>query len=474
MSTTVSSEEIVFTALMPHAPILAPGVGSTRQHKEVRHTMDAMVQVARHALAAQPDMVLLVSPHSPRRSGAFGIWRTPVLRGSLDLFGAPDCRVELPLDGAFADQLSEEVTSRGLHLWPINATTLDYGATVPLSYLCAAGWQSPTVVVGLPQGGAPGLDEFGQAIAATAAKLKRRVALIASGDMSHRIGPGAPLGFNVEGNRFDESLIELLRHGSRQSIRQLDPKLVAIAAEDVVDSMRVALAASSYSAENGSVLSYEGPFGVGYGVAILSEKSHPESTTRTSSSLEWKAGGTVSHFADLPSLARWSIEEQLRGGESDPPLNAGGALLEKRGVFVTLRLASGRLRGCAGTSSPTEPDLLRETWHCARAAAFADARFPALKKDELRRVRVTVSILSALEPVASLSELDPTLYGVVVTTEDGRAGLLLPALPGVDSPAEQVRLARHKGGIAEQEPARIQRFTTRVYQEPPPMYDEIS
>jgi len=474
MSTALSNEKIVFPPLIPPAPILAPGVESPRQHKEVRHTMDAMVQVARHALAAQPDMVLLVSPHSPRRNGAFGIWRTPVLRGSLDLFGAPDCRIELPLDLAFADQLAEEVASRGLHLWPIDATSLDYGATVPLSYLCAAGWGSPTVVVGLPRAGAAGLDEFGEAIAATAAKLKRRVALIASGDMSHRIGPSAPLGFNVEGNRFDESLIELLRHGSRQSIRQLDPKLVAVAAEDVVDSMRVALAASSYSAENGSVLSYEGPFGVGYGVAILSEKKHPEPTPRASSSPERMAGGTVSHFADLPSVARWSIDAQLRGGETEPPLNAAGALLEKRGVFVTLRSTSGRLRGCAGTSAPTAPDLLRETWQCARAAAFADARFPALKKEELRRVRVTVSILGTLETVSSLSELDPMLYGVVVTDEDGRTGLLLPALPGIDSPAEQVRLARHKAHIPEEEHVRIQRFTTQLYQEPPSTYDEIS
>lgn len=472
MSTTVSSDEIVFAALMPHAPILADGVGSAHQHKEVRHTIDAMAQVARHALAAQPDMILLVSPHSPRRSGAFGIWRTPVLRGSLELFGAPDCRVELPLDMAFADQLATEVASRGLHLWPINASVLDYGATVPLSYLFAAGWRSPTVVVGLNKSGEPGLDEFGEAIAATAAKLKRRVALIASGDMSHRIGPSAPLGFNVEGNRFDESLIELLRHGTRQGIRQLDPKLVAIAAEDVVDSVRVVLAASSYSAEGGAVLSYEGPFGVGYGVAILAEKQPPEPAGSGRSSLE-NATGTLSHLADLPSLARRSIEEQLRGGETEPPMKAAGALMEPRGVFVTLRAPSGRLRGCAGTSSPTSPDLLQETWHCARAAAFADSRFPPLKKEELRRIRITISILSALEPIDSAAELDPMLYGIVVTGDDGRTGLLLPALPGVDSPAEQLRLARHKARIPEHEHVRIQRFTTRVYQEPQPTNDEI-
>jgi AMMECR1 domain-containing protein len=137
-----------------------------------------------------------------------------------------------------------------------------------------------------------------------------------------------------------------------------------------------------------------------------------------------------------------------------------------------LRTVSSRLRGCAGTASPTATDLVHETWHCARAAAFADSRFPALKKDELRRVRVTISILSPLEPVTSLAELDPVQYGIQVTAKDGRTGLLLPALAGVDTAAEQVRLARRKGGITESEHVRIERFTTRVYQEPPPASDE--
>jgi AmmeMemoRadiSam system protein A len=207
-------------------------------------------------------------------------------------------------------------------------------------------------------------------------------------------------------------------------------------------------------------------------VAILSEKKPAELPRSGASQTGHSLGPTLSHFADLPALARLSIEAQLEGGDDEPPVKAAGALMESRGVFVTLRTVSTRLRGCAGTASPTATNLVHETWHCARAAAFADARFPALQKEELRRVRVAISILSPLEPVTSLSELDPVQYGIQVTADDGHTGLLLPALAGVDTVAEQVRLARHKGGIAETEHVRIQRFTTRVYQEPPPASDE--
>jgi hypothetical protein len=69
-------DAIVFAGLMPHAPILVPGVGGERV-AQVRRTVSAMAKVAAHAVAAHPDTVLLVSPHSPRRAGAFGIWQTP-------------------------------------------------------------------------------------------------------------------------------------------------------------------------------------------------------------------------------------------------------------------------------------------------------------------------------------------------------------------------------------------------------------
>jgi hypothetical protein len=78
---------IVFAGLMPHAPILVPGVGGESLF-QARATATAMSTVAEHALAAQPDTVVLVSPHSPRQRGAFGLWSTPRLRGSLGrLFG---------------------------------------------------------------------------------------------------------------------------------------------------------------------------------------------------------------------------------------------------------------------------------------------------------------------------------------------------------------------------------------------------
>ena len=63
---------IAFAGLMPHAPILVPDVGRERL-AEVSATVRAMTTVSRRAIASQPDTIVLISPHSPRQSGAFGV-----------------------------------------------------------------------------------------------------------------------------------------------------------------------------------------------------------------------------------------------------------------------------------------------------------------------------------------------------------------------------------------------------------------
>jgi AmmeMemoRadiSam system protein A len=452
---------IVFAGLMPHAPILVPGVGRERL-AEVTATAQAMATVSRHAVAAQPDTVVLVSPHSPRQPGAFGIWQTRKLRGSLEMFGSPEDRVDLPLDLAFAERLEATAARRELRTWRITGQPLDHGAVVPLCYLVAAGWKGPTVILSLNYTGDGGLDELGEAIAATAQELHRRTAVIASGDMSHRLTASAPCGFHPEAHRFDETFIALLRQGAFHDIQRIDASLQEVAAEDVADSTTVALAASHYRTDGHAVLSYEGPFGVGYGVAILYE---PAAAGPRGAATE-AADKIVSRFAALPAVARGAVEAEFRGGSKTAPYQAAGELTERHGVFVTVRTDQGGLRGCCGSLQPVEDDLVQETWHNAVATAFHDYRFPPVQAAELPRLRFSVTILGELETVASPEALDPATYGVLVTAADGRKGVLLPAIAGIDSVEQQLAIARRKAGIAPDEWIGIQRFKAKSFKEP--------
>jgi AmmeMemoRadiSam system protein A len=455
-------DPIVFAGLMPHAPILLPSVARERL-AEVAATMRAMATVSSHAMAAHADTVVLISPHSPRQPGAFGIWQTRKLRGSLEMFGSPEDRVDLPLDRAFAERLETTAARRGLRTWRIPGEPLDHGAVVPLCYLVSAGWKGPTVILSLNDTADGGCDELGEAIAATAQELNRRTAIIASGDMSHRLTSAAPCGYHPEAHRFDETFIALLRKGAFHDIRRIDASLQEVAAQDVADSTTVALAATGYRTDGHAVLSYEGPFGVGYGVAILFE---PKDSDQRYASTKDTAGKTLSRFADLPALARCAVETQFRDGSKTPRDQAAGELTERHGVFVTLRTDSGELRGCRGTMRPIEGDLVQETWRNAVATAFQDHRFPPVQAEDLPQLRYSVTVLGELEPVASPEGLDPAIYGVLVSAADGREGCLLPAIAGIDSVEQQLAIARRKAGIAPDEWIGIQRFKARSFREP--------
>ncbi len=168
----------------------------------------------------------------------------------------------------------------------------------------------------------------------------------------------------------------------------------------------------------------------------------------------------------LPRVARASVLTALRIGQVTLPGFGPDFLNRPYPVFVTLRDARGALRGCVGALRPHCRRLVDETWRLAREAAFSDSRFRPVTTDEALQIRFEVSVLGPLEAVASPSSLDPEVFGVVVSTADGRRGVLLPAIEGVDSVACQLRLARQKGGISPVEPARIQCFRVERFLDP--------
>ena len=93
----------------------------------------------------------------------------------------------------------------------------------------------------------------------------------------------------------------------------------------------------------------------------------------------------------------------------------------------------------------------------ALAAATRDPRFPPVGSHELDELELEISLLGPEEQVGDESALDPHRYGVVVR-HDGRTGVLLPEVQGVDSAREQVAIALRKGGIDPGAPYELNRF----------------
>lgn len=137
----------------------------------------------------------------------------------------------------------------------------------------------------------------------------------------------------------------------------------------------------------------------------------------------YKSPLTEEEKRELLNLARNAISEYVTNGKvpevemKNPKLKADGA------VFVTVK-RNGSLRGCIGHIQPTMP-LYQSVIKNAIAACSSDRRFPPMKKDELKDMDVEVSVLSPLEPLKDVRNIQVGKHGLIIV-KGMQSGLLLP------------------------------------------------
>jgi AmmeMemoRadiSam system protein A len=413
-----------------------------------------------------PETLVVVSPHAPGFSDEFTVTTSERLSGDLRQFRAPDASHDALGDPELAMAILEESAAAGL---PAEAredahgrvTELDHGAIVPLHFLDPKA-QYCLVVVTFTGLSAGEHATFGRAIARAADRIDRRIAFIASGDMSHRLLPGAPAGYSPRAHLFDEQVATALSHADFAAVAGIDDHLRDEAGECGWRSLLILGGYLEGSGAEGRVLSYECPWGVGYLTAAFAPHDALEGLPAYTSPAGSK-GGMPGYDASEPvRLARATIETFVRSGaETEPAPLADHALPARAGAFVSLHTAAG-LRGCIGTITPVQTTLAAEIAYNAVSAASQDPRFPPVRADELGGLEISVDVLEAPEHVTSMADLDPKIYGVI-TTCGRRRGLLLPDLEGVDTCEEQVAIAMSKGGIRPDETVSLERFRVVRY-----------
>lgn len=169
----------------------------------------------------------------------------------------------------------------------------------------------------------------------------------------------------------------------------------------------------------------------------------------------------------LLEVARRALVLAAEGCEPFEELPANGGLGRGSGAFVTLR-SSGRLRGCIGQLSSSDP-LTQVVAYCARAAALEDPRFDPVRPDELAGIEVEISVLSPLETIAP-AEIEVGKHGLMVS-QAWQRGVLLPQVAtefhwGAERFLEETCVKAGLGRDAWKDPAtRIYAFTAEVFSE---------
>lgn len=453
---------ILAAAAVPHPPIILPEVGHGEEHK-IQKTIDAYRTVMSRISALRPDTVIVTSPHAALYRDYFHISPGKWADGDMGIFRAGGVRFHAEYDTDLVDVLSEIALREKLPAGIMGEKdpSLDHGTMIPLYFLNQVYSGYRTVRIGL-SGLAP-LEHYrlGRCIAEAADRLGRRAVLLASGDLSHKLKEDGPYGFAPEGPEFDRQITEAFAAGDFMPLLRFSPGFADAAAECGLRSFQIMAGALDGKAVTHELLSYEGPFGVGYGVALFEvtgEDAARRFGTRYEDEERRAREKRRAGEDDFVRLARLGLETYVRTGRrAAPPDGLPTELLHTcAGAFVSLK-QHGLLRGCIGTIAPTAGSLAEEILRNAVSAGTDDPRFPPVTAEELPELVYSVDVLSKAEEIGSPGELDARRYGVIVQS-GGRRGLLLPDLEGVSSAEEQIAIARQKAGIHPSEPIRLFRF----------------
>ncbi len=273
---------IVIWALSPHPPLLIPEVGG-EAIEQVRQTREGLEAVCRAVAESRPERLVLITPHGPVHPQAVPVFVVDRLTGDLGRFGHPEVTLDLEVDRDLSLALIRAAEAHGVRVLALDESLaasrqvsleLDHALMVPLYYLKRAGVQVPAVVLSISWLPEEDHVRLGEALREVLRQCPHRVAVVASGDLSHRLLDSGPYGFDEMGPVFDRRLLELLEKADPAGILALPQEMVERAGQCGVRPI-LTLLGSLEPGVQARIHSYEGPFGVGYAVAHFSLPEEP-------------------------------------------------------------------------------------------------------------------------------------------------------------------------------------------------------
>jgi AmmeMemoRadiSam system protein B len=253
---------LVFSAIVPHSPFLIPSIG--KENLEcLKATENAFKKLEENLYSSKAETIIIISPHGPIQSNSFSINLAPEFNVIFEDFGDLTTKKNLACDIGLAHKIRERMETRA-PLQLISEPNLDYGSGVPLLLLTE---HLPDIKI-IPTYYS-GLDleahfKFGQLLKRELMVNKNRIAVIASGDLSHKLSKDAPAGYSTKAKKFDKKLIENLTKQKIENIVKMKASVIAEASECGLKSTVILLGILDGMKYKPEMLSYESPFGVGY------------------------------------------------------------------------------------------------------------------------------------------------------------------------------------------------------------------
>lgn len=254
---------LVFAGLTPHPPLLLETIGKNNL-KKLERTREALMRLEEDLYLSHPQVIFIISPHEGIHEQAFVVNVHDGFTASFEEFGDVVTSKHWKSAHEFGARITHTAQSYQIPVRLINNEKIKYGASVPLMFLTSHMPHVKIVPIGYSKLSPKGHLEFGEVLKEIILTSEKRIAVIASGDMSHCLTKKSPAPYSSKGKEFDERIQELLHTRNTLGISQIEEPIVRESQQCVYSSLLIMLGILKHIDYRFENYCYEHPFGVGY------------------------------------------------------------------------------------------------------------------------------------------------------------------------------------------------------------------
>jgi len=260
---------LLFAFVTPHPPLIVPEIGGTYRLK-ARKTINALSYIAKQVKKAEPDTIIIITPHLVTAPEKFSVFKQESITGNLSEYGKSDVELSIDNDTEFISELENNLKNTGLGLKGINSEKkLDHGSFVPMYFFNEAGYTGKYVVINYSGLSREKHIQLGKIIRKTIEVSDKKFVFTASADLSHSLSKTAPNGYKPESAAFDRKIVNSIKAGNYKAIINMGETLVSETPQCGYNSILIGIGIMNMQPGQNKVFSYESPFGVGYMAASL-------------------------------------------------------------------------------------------------------------------------------------------------------------------------------------------------------------
>ena len=214
---------IISAYMVPHPPMIVPAVGRGSE-SSIEETTRAYIEVAKDIAEVKPDTIIVTDPHTIMYADYNHISPGDRAEGDLSSFGAPNIKFKEQYDKELVDLIEKKAEKEEVFAGTLGERDpkLDHGIMVPLYFIRQYYKGGKIVRVGLS--GLHYYDHYklGMIISDAVTSLGRRAVAVASGDLSHKLKDDGPYGFDENGPKYDEKIMDVFRRGALGELLEFD------------------------------------------------------------------------------------------------------------------------------------------------------------------------------------------------------------------------------------------------------------